>query len=105
MHMPLNHAAEPVERVPLAGPQMADRAVSDTMRRWDARQALLKRQPLVALAFHAIAIKDERAGSQMNMIAVLAGEAREALKASGVDLALIDELYPRASCAVYAVRG
>jgi hypothetical protein len=51
---------------------VADLAVSDTMRRWDARQALLKRQPLVALAFHAIAIKDERAGSQMNMIAVLA---------------------------------
>lgn len=106
--MPLNRVLEPVQRFPLAGPQVADLAISDTMRRWDARMALLKRQPLVALAFHAIAIQNERCDNGVcgaSLIAALAHEAEQALKRENVDLTLIDELYGKATCAVYAVRG
>jgi hypothetical protein len=95
--MPLNLAAEPVERVPLAGPQVASQAVSATMRRWDARQALLKRQPLVALAFHIIAMHENRADNNLGRFDELTYEAKRALAQEGVDLSLIDELYAPAT--------
>jgi hypothetical protein len=99
--MPLQATQTVADAPPLAGPQAADLAVSDVVRRWDARQALLRRQPLVALALHAIAIHEHRCDNTVcagSLIATLAHEAKAALRRENVDPSLIDELYGRARC-------
>jgi hypothetical protein len=103
--MPLQASQTPAGAFPLAGPQVAAEAVSATMRLWDARMALLKRHPLVALAFHIIAMHAGRADNNLGRFDELTYEAKRALEKEGVDLALIDELYPPASCVGYGARN
>lgn len=81
----------------LAGPQPANEAISETLRAFDARQLVTKKCPLAALAFHAMAIAAGRSDidrTDTSLIAELGEEARRALEASGIDLTLLDSLYP-----------
>jgi len=75
----------------------ADEALSATLAAFDARQELAKRDPLVALAFHAWALVDGRCDvdrSDTALLAMIGEEARRALERTGADLSRLDELYP-----------
>jgi len=81
----------------LAGRAKADERVSEVMRAFENRKLIERRDPLAALAFHAIAIAEGRSDNGIcdaNLLAALGAEARRALLADGHwPLNTLDNLY------------
>lgn len=66
---------------PLAGPQAAHEATSRTLAAFDARQDLMKREPLLASALYTVAIYRGRAEADKTESAKLAHAADTAVRA------------------------